>query len=124
MVREPWKVSRARNLAIHHAEAEILVLLDSDMLLPKSFLRRLRDNHDLAHEDCVLIGQMLNYSAYTDVPAEALREYEYYRDTYLARNCRDGLGVDARWVLCRLGRRGSRVGVSGATRRRSDSFRR
>jgi GT2 family glycosyltransferase len=98
MTREPWNVSRARNLAFSHAEGDVLVILDADMLLPRSFLRDLRDNHDLAHRDCAVVGQMLNYSAYTPVTEENLSPYEYYRDTFLSRNCRDGLGIDGRWT--------------------------
>jgi glycosyltransferase involved in cell wall biosynthesis len=98
MAREPWKVGRARNLAFSHARGDVLVLLDSDMLLPNASLRHLRDNHDLLREDCALIGQMLNYSAYTDVVAAKLEDYAHYSATHLATKCRDGLGVDARWV--------------------------
>jgi GT2 family glycosyltransferase len=98
MTREPWKVARARNLAFAHSQGEVLVILDSDILLPRGTLRQLRDNHDLLREDCVLIGQMLNYSAYTEVLTASLENFEYYRDTYLASQCRNGLGVDARWI--------------------------
>jgi len=98
MTREPWNVSRARNLAFAHAEGDVLLILDADMLLPRSFLRYLRDNYDLAHRNCAVVGQMLNYSAYTPVTEENLSSYESYRDAYLSRNRRDGLGVDGRWT--------------------------
>lgn len=101
MRREPWNVSRARNVALMHAEGDVLLLLDSDMLLPRSFLRELRDRYELRRNRSVVVAQMLNYSAEMDVDLGGLRSYEYYRDTYLAMNCRDGLGVDARWTYQR-----------------------
>ena len=101
MTRLPWNVSRARNIALTQAGGEVLLLLDSDMLLPRSFLRTLRDRYDLVRKHTAVIAQMLNYSAETDVELGRLGGYEYYRDTYLAKNCRDGLGVDARWTYQR-----------------------
>lgn len=98
MSREPWNVSRARNIALAHATGDVVLLLDADMLLPRSFLRALRDNYDLARRSCAVVGQMLNYSAYAEVSEENLRSYEFYRDAYLAHNCRVGLGVDMRWT--------------------------
>jgi GT2 family glycosyltransferase len=101
MTREPWNVSRARNLAMAHAEGDVLVILDADMLVPRSFLRDLRDNHDLGNNDCAVVGQMLNYDAHASVTDETLNSYEYYRDTYLSHNRRAGLNVDYRWTTHR-----------------------
>jgi glycosyltransferase involved in cell wall biosynthesis len=97
MAREPWNVSRARNIGIRNAAGRTLLLLDADMLLPRSFLRRLRDEYDPAGRPVAVIGQMLNYDAYTDVPEASLAPYEHYRATYLAGNTREGLRGDARW---------------------------
>jgi len=101
MTRELWNVSTARNLAMRHAEGQVLLLLDADMVLPSSFLRRLRDEYDPIERHAVVVGQMLNYSAYTEVSADSLHDYAYYKDRYLAGNCRAGLGIDARWNCAR-----------------------
>jgi glycosyltransferase involved in cell wall biosynthesis len=101
MAREPWNVSRARNLALAQATGEVLLLLDADMLLPHRFLRTLLDHYDLVHNDCAVICQMLDYSACTDVGAVSLCSYDYYRDAYLAQSRRDNLGLDPRWTYRR-----------------------
>src|SRR6185312_3725276 len=101
LVREPWNVSRARNVGFANASGEVVLLLDSDMLLPRSFMSKLIGEHDPSGKRAVVVCQMLNYSAYTDVLTEELGEYSYYRDTYLARNCREGLRNDSRWDSAR-----------------------
>jgi hypothetical protein len=98
MTREPWNVSRARNLAIAQSEGEILVLLDADMLLPRSFLRTLDQKYRAQMHGCALVGQMLEYDAEQEVAADCPLSYEHYRDRHLAGNNRDGLHADARWT--------------------------
>ena len=98
MTREPWNVSRARNLAFAHSEGEILVLLDADMLLPRSFLRTLDEQYRKEMYECVLVGQMLGYDCDEEVTEDHLLPYEYYRERHLASNCREGLNFDSRWT--------------------------
>jgi len=98
MTREPWNVSRARNLAFAHSEGEILVLLDADMLLPRSFLRTLDEKYLSEARECVLVGQMLGYDCDEEVTEGRLLPYDDYRARHLASNSRGGLNVDARWT--------------------------
>lgn len=98
MTREPWNVSRARNLAFAQTEGEILVLLDADMLVPRSFLRLLDDRYRKEGRDCAVVGQMLGYDCDQEVAERQLLSYTYYREKHLAHNSREGLGVDHRWT--------------------------
>src|SRR6185437_199105 len=98
MTREPWNVSRARNLAFAHSEGESLVLLDTDMLLPRSFLRTLDEKYRREARECAVVGQMLGYDCDAEVTEDSLLPYEYYREKHLASNSRVGLGVDSRWI--------------------------
>ena len=94
-----WNVSRARNLGFTRAAGDILLLLDCDMLLPRSFITTLCDGYDPALDDTAIIGQMLGYDANANITSCALDSYERYRDLHLAGNSRQGLPEDQRWKL-------------------------
>ncbi len=98
---EAWNVARARNLALRQAEGDLVLLLDADMLLPRGFLRRLRDRYFAAGETHAVVGQMLNYDEGRDVAAAAPHDYAFYRDAHLAGEDRAGLPDDIRWSMDR-----------------------
>jgi len=95
---EPWNVARARNLALQAVEGEIVQLLDADMLLPRSYLRRLAERFE-ADGSQVAVGQMLNYDEGRDEPDYAKHEFEYYRERFLAGEDRSALPPDVRWTI-------------------------
>jgi GT2 family glycosyltransferase len=101
MTRTHWNVSLARNMAFRQARGEILVLLDCDMMLPRSFLRSLRDRYFKLKIEQALIGQMLDYDAYTEVMEVELQDYEFYQNRYLSSDDRTGRRSDIRWTISR-----------------------
>jgi GT2 family glycosyltransferase len=97
-VAEPWNVARARNLALHAVEGDIVQLLDADMLLPRGYLRRLIARFQACASQ-VLVGQMLNYDEGADVHGFGEHDFGFYRDRFLAREDRAGLPPDIRWTI-------------------------
>lgn len=66
LINEEWNVAMARNSALKQAAGEVLVILDADMVVPKTFLTNLYDRHfSFGQKQCV-IGQMIGYSNNTE----------------------------------------------------------
>jgi GT2 family glycosyltransferase len=101
MSEEPWQVGRARNLALRQSEGDVIVLIDTDMLLPPPMLSRVAARFEAPQTPCTLIGQMLDYNFTRSVEDVQLPSYEYYRERHLASVDRRDLGVDERWTYQR-----------------------
>jgi len=99
MAGEHWNVARARNLALRQAEAEVLLLLDADMLLPREFLSRLYSTYFARGQRNAVVGQMLNYDEAADVAADDPGAGAEYGSRQLRTNSRLGLGHDVRWTI-------------------------
>jgi glycosyltransferase involved in cell wall biosynthesis len=95
---EPWNVSRARNLALHAVEGEIVQLLDTDMLLPRGYLRRLVRRF-AERPSQVVVGQMLNYDEGMDEREFTEHDFDFYRRNFLAGEDRSALPADIRWSI-------------------------
>lgn len=99
MTDEPWKVGRARNLAMKQAEGEVLVFLDADILLPYHLLDTLYKNHFSSGEQKCIIGQMLDYDEGKTVENYTLHPFEYYQNTFLNKTEMSSLPKDIRWTI-------------------------
>lgn len=96
---EPWNVARARNIALRQTEAEVVLLVDADMLLPATFLSRLYSNYFARGQQNAVVGQMLNYDEGADVAADDPDAYADYGSHQLRTDSRLGLGHDVRWTI-------------------------
>lgn len=77
----PWQVGYARNLAIRQATGRVLVLLDTDMLLPPNLLRNLHERHFAYGQRVCVVGQLIDYENNTqDVTSAELRPFGHYRE--------------------------------------------